>query len=330
MFAKRAPIRRIHEIHTAIRQWTYPNTTTLAQHFEVHRRTVARDIEYMRDQLRAPIAYDPAKRGYYYTEATYSLPIIQITEGELLALFLAEKVLHQYKGTPYEGLLRSAFSKLSEYLPDEVSIDLEKAGAAFSFDLKMTPSFSPEVFGALAQAIKEKKRIKITYQSPWSGKTSQREVDPYHLANVGGRWYMIGFCHARNQLRNFTPSRIRSIELTNTTFQTPENFQPNKLFESSFGVMTGKRLYNVRLKFNARVAGYIKETLWHPSQRIRDLPDGEIILTMRVSDLKEVKRWVLSWGENVEVFSPKRLRDGMCRTIGVLRQLYIGERVDSV
>jgi proteasome accessory factor B len=162
MFASRPPIRRIFEIHSAITAGTHPNTATLASRFEVHRRTISRDIEYMRDQLRAPIEYNPARRGFYYTEPNYSLPIIQMTEGEVFALFLAEKVLQQYRGTPYEGLLKSAFAKLVRNLPDEISVDLQEAVHAFSFDLRMTPPFDPEIFNALVEAVRRRPRFAST------------------------------------------------------------------------------------------------------------------------------------------------------------------------
>jgi len=322
MFRSRPPIRRIFEIHSAIHRGEYPNTTTLASRFEVHRRTIARDIEYMRDQLGAPIAYDAGKGGYHYTELAYSLPMIQMTEGEVFALFLAERVLHQYRGTPYQGLLESAFAKLARYLPDEISIDLERMGEAISFDLRMTPSFEAEVFEKLTEAVRKKVGIRITYQSAWTSETSVRRVDPYHLANVGGRWYLIGYCHMRRELRMFTPSGIREIELTGNRFEIPGDFRPEKFFETSFGVMTDKQLHRVKLRFNAKVAAFIRETMWHKSQTIRDLPGGGLVLSMRLSGLKEVKRWVLSWGENVEVLSPKKLREGVRRTVTMLQHVY--------
>ena len=111
--------------------------------------------------------------------------------------------------------------------------------------------------------------------------------------------------------------------MTSRTFQVPEDFQPEALLGSSFGVMTGKGLFNVKLRFNPKVAGFIKETDWHPSQKMCELPDGGIIVTMHLSDLKEVKRWILGWGENVEVLSPKKLREGVVNTVRQMRKVYL-------
>ena len=88
------------------------------------RRTIQRDIEFMTDRLGAPIAYDHRRRGYYYTVANFQLPSVRLTEGELVAIFLGQRVLAGYAGSPYEGLIRSAFEKICAALPDSVSLDL--------------------------------------------------------------------------------------------------------------------------------------------------------------------------------------------------------------
>ena len=94
-FSTRPPERRMIEIDYLLGRRRYPNARELAERFEVHIRTIYRDIEYMRDQLRAPIDFDPEHNGYYYTEEGYALHAAKLTEGELLSVFLAGKVLDQ-------------------------------------------------------------------------------------------------------------------------------------------------------------------------------------------------------------------------------------------
>ena len=79
----------------------------------------------MRDQYHAPIAFDRARRGFYYTELTFRLSFPQLNQGELIALFLAERMMRQFRGTPFEPDLRQAITKLSEMLPDRVSVRLD-------------------------------------------------------------------------------------------------------------------------------------------------------------------------------------------------------------
>ncbi len=108
-------------IHQAIAAGKYPNATTLAADIEAVTKTIHRDIEFMRDRLGLPIEYDGRRFGYHYTEEVSSFPTLQITEGELVALLIAEKALQQYRGTPFEKPLLSAFQKMESSLPDSVS-----------------------------------------------------------------------------------------------------------------------------------------------------------------------------------------------------------------
>ena len=79
-----------------------PNATTLARQLEVSTKSIHRDLEFMRDRLELPIEYDGSRFGYFYTEAVKAFPTLQITEGEIFALVVAEKALQQYRGTSFE------------------------------------------------------------------------------------------------------------------------------------------------------------------------------------------------------------------------------------
>jgi proteasome accessory factor B len=126
-------LARLAVIDRAIRTGTWPNATTLSRQLEVTPRTVQRDIEFLRDRLQAPVEFDPRRNGYHYSAADFQLPIIQLTEGELAALFLAERLLQQYRGTPYAAALASLFEKLTASLPKEVTIDLSHLADVYSF-----------------------------------------------------------------------------------------------------------------------------------------------------------------------------------------------------
>ena len=123
--ASRPPLARIMAIDQAVRAGRWPNARTLAEQLEVQPRTIRRDIAYMRDQLRAPLEFDAARHGFYYTEPAYRLPYFQMTEGELVALLLAERLLGQYRGTPFEQDLHRAFARITQLLPESVSVRLD-------------------------------------------------------------------------------------------------------------------------------------------------------------------------------------------------------------
>src|SRR5690625_4125330 len=121
----RPQVERMLLIHMALRDERYPNCSTLAGEIEVSTKTVQRDITFMRDRMVLPIAFDSRKNGYYYTEAVESFPMVQMTEGEMVALYVAQKVLRQYRGTKFEKPLAAAFAKLTAALPDTITIPLD-------------------------------------------------------------------------------------------------------------------------------------------------------------------------------------------------------------
>src|SRR5262245_23061040 len=123
--AARPPLRRIMVIDHAMRANRWPNTERLAEELDVTVRTVRRDIAYLRYQLRAPIRFDPVQNGYHYSEPSFRLPFLQLSQGELIALYLAERLLRQLEGTPFEANLRQAIEKVSTMLADGVSDRLD-------------------------------------------------------------------------------------------------------------------------------------------------------------------------------------------------------------
>ena len=109
----RPPLERIFEFHNLIQAGKYPNCTTLARKFEVHLRTVNRDLEFMRDRLQLPLEYDSERRGFYYTKPVENFPLVPMTESEVFALLVAHKAIAQSRGTPFEQPLATAFRKLA-------------------------------------------------------------------------------------------------------------------------------------------------------------------------------------------------------------------------
>ena len=92
----RPPLERMMKIHQAIQSGEFPNTTKLAEQLEVSTKSIQRDIEFMRDRFELPLEYNKARNGYFYSQEVSAFPTLQITEGELFALLVAEKALQQY------------------------------------------------------------------------------------------------------------------------------------------------------------------------------------------------------------------------------------------
>lgn len=307
----RPPVERMIRIHQLIQAGGYPSASALAQELEVSTKSIYRDLEFMRERMELPLAYDSTRFGYCYTQEISAFPTLQITEGELFALLVAEKALQQYRGTSFEKPLISAFKKMAASLPETISLHLADWEQTISFRTSAEPILNLQIFDLLAKATARRQQVVLTYRKPGRPEAEPRTVDPYHLANINGEWFLFAFDHLRKDIRTFVPARIQEVKLTGTNFTRPRQFDLQQRLRDSFGVHSGQGDFAIRLQFNEAVADYIREKKWHPSQKLRDLPEGGLVLELRLSSLAEIQRWVLGWGGQVEVLAPPELAEAV-------------------
>jgi predicted DNA-binding transcriptional regulator YafY len=307
----RPPLERMLRIHQSLQSGKFPNASTLAAEIEVASKTIHRDIEFMRDRMNLPIQYNTSRSGYFYDGEVSAFPTMQITEGELFALVVAEKALQQYRGTSFEKPLLSAIKKMEQSLPDTISLNLADVGQAISFRTRVEPILDLKIFDGLARAVAQRQQLELDYRKPGAGKAEVRTVDPYHLANINGEWFLFAFDHGRADIRKFVPARIRGMKPTGKTFERSKKFSLEKQLRDSFGVHSGEGEFDVVIRFNARAADYIREKKWHESQRLEELKNGSVELHLKLSSLVEVERWILSWGGDAKVIKPRELAEAV-------------------
>ena len=294
-------------IHQAIQSGQFPHAPRLAAELEVSSKSIQRDLEFMRDRLGLPLEFNRARNGYHYTEEVSGFPTLQITEGELFALLVAEKALQQYRGTTFEKPLVSAFKKMSASLPDTISLHLADWDQTISFRTSAVPILNLEVFDALAKATTNRTQLTLVYRKPGQRETDTRVIDPYHLANINGEWFLFAYDHSRQDIRTFAPARIQSVEPTGKRFLRPQKFSLERRLRNSFGVHSGHGEFEVVIRFDELIADYVREKKWHASQELRELSDGGVELRLRLSSLGEIERWILSWGGNAVPLKPAAL-----------------------
>src|SRR5208283_386883 len=306
----RPPLERMLRIHQALQAGGFPNASKFAREIEVATKTIHRDIEFMRDRLNLPIEFDASRNGYFYTEEVSAFPTMQITEGEIFALVVAEKALQQYRGTSFEKPLLSAIKKMEQSLPDTISLNLADIEQTISFRTRAEQILDLKIFDALAKAAAHRQQLELHYRKP-GHPAEKRRVDAYHLANINGEWYLFAYDHARKDLRTFVPARIQSVRPTGETFERPQKFSLEKRLRDSFGVHAGAGEFEVAIRFNARAADYVREKKWHESQQLRELKGGGVELRMKLSSLMEIERWILSWGGDAKVLKPRELAEAV-------------------
>jgi len=305
----RPPLQRMLQIHQAIASGRHPNASGLARELEVSAKSIQRDIDFMRDRLGLPLEYDERRWGYRYTQPVRDFPMVKITEGELFALVVAEKAVQQYRGTNFEKPLLSALQKLAQALPETFSLHLADWDRTISFRTSAEPVLNLDVFDTLARATAQRRQLEIVYRKPGRAVCETRVIDPYHLANINGEWYLFAFDHLRQDVRTFVPARMQSVRDTGRCFRRPTGFSVDERLRESFGVHSGEGRFEVVLRFTPRVADYIREKRWHASQVRRDLEGGGVELRLKLSSLVEIERWVLGWGGDARVIQPRELAE---------------------
>jgi proteasome accessory factor B len=160
------------------------------------------------------------------------------------------------------------------------------------------------------------------YRKPGTKTPEARRVHPYHLTCTDNRWYLLAHDVEREDIRTFALGRISAPDLATDHFPRPAHFDPEKYLRGSFTVMKGDGDHEVVIEFDPWAADVVRGRQWHSSQQVTNLPDGRSRMTMRLSGLEEVERWVLSWGTHATVISPTALADRVHTIAATLAQRY--------
>jgi len=312
---------RLLFIDRKVGEGRYPNCSSLAEEWEVSSKTIQRDLEYMRYQLDAPIEYSAKHRGYYYTEENFNLPALSMKESDLFGMYLSEKLLIQYKGTPIYKSLCSVFKKIEQSLPDKISMYPANDQEKFTVFPPFSTTVLPNVWKVLLDCLRSSHQVKIQHKNP-GREPVDRTIDPYQGVRFEGDWYVVGQCYLRNEIRTFSMSRILTAKKTGEIFQIPTDFNFKKLSGSHFGVHWSDDEIKVKIRFNIRVADYVRERTWHPSQKIVECETGDVVLSLTVNHLLELKRWILSWGGDAQVLEPNYFARDIMEAVNDTAALY--------
>src|SRR5438270_12714871 len=303
----RPPLERMMRLHGALKARQFPNCQKIAAELEVSPKTIQRDIDFMRYRLGLPIDYHPQEFGFYYTEPVTGFPNIEVSEGEITALLVAQKALGQYKGTPFERPLHPAFRKITDRLKDRVSFSWHDLEDAISFRSAGASVADLELFETVSKGVVRCVELEFEYRKLQSSGYESRRVRPYHLGCLENQWYLFAEDLERRQLRTFALPRMRKVALTTKGFRRPADFSIAQVLSGSFGVHSAGKKQRIRVRFDPFAARLVAERKWHESQRVRDLADGSIILELEHGGLQDIERWILRWGKNAQVLAPNEL-----------------------
>ncbi|HEX5041171.1 MAG TPA: WYL domain-containing protein [Candidatus Limnocylindria bacterium] len=285
-------------------------------------RTVYRDINALDEELGVPVFQ--ADRGRYGIDRKFFLPPLRLTVPEAIVLFLASRLIARWSDQ-YDAAVVSAFTKLADALPQPIARHVAATMLAIGEHDPNEP-FSRS-FSAVARGWAEGRVVEIDYD-PGTGPRKRTRVQPYFLEPDAAlrSVYLIGFDEPAQAMRTYKVERIRSATLTHDRYEIPDDFDPDAWLANSWGIWSsdGTPTVRIRLRFDPSIAHRVREAVWHRSQELVELPDGGVELSVSVAGIVEIRPWILSWGDGVEVLEPPELRESVAGAVARASAQYAG------
>jgi predicted DNA-binding transcriptional regulator YafY len=285
-------------------------------------RTIWRDLQVL-ERAGFPLYGDKGADGprsiWKLQEAFKAGLPVKLTLAETAALLMSRDLLRP-AGPPILGAaITSAFDKISRALSRDARQLLDQMRESIGVRTVGAKLQAPaaEHVALIQRAMLELRRLDMRYYSMSRDEENRRQVDPYHLTVYDGGYYLVGHCHWRGAERTFAVDRIRELRMLTQRFTVRAAFDAEEYLKHTWGIIKGE-IVPVKVIFSRSVARYIRDRLWHPSQELRELPEGRLELRLRVADTLEVRRWILGYGADAEVVEPAALRDSLRSSAQIL------------
>jgi len=322
-FKDRPLWRRLQTIHHEMKDGRYPNASTLAAALGVSTKTVQRDLDYMRDELEAPIEFERLENGYFYSRPDYVLPFLPVDGKDLFSIGVAAQVLSLFGGTPLARDLKACYQRLAELMPPAVRLRPHIVMERLTLRAAAFRPVREETWQAVSEALQKGTVLSIRYRSAGAAAGEPRSIRPYAFVLSGRDWMVLALDQLAGQIKIFYLSRIEEARATGERYAIPKDFDADAFFRNTFGLFVGAgKPFRFRVRFSRQISDEVRELQWHPGQRIETTGEGEAILELPAQSLKEARRFVLAYGKDAFVLDPPDLIEDLRREIGELSQAY--------
>jgi predicted DNA-binding transcriptional regulator YafY len=294
----------------------------LAKKLGVSVRSLHRYIA-MLDEMGIPVYSERGPGGGFSLVRGYKLPPLIFTPEEAVTVCLGAELTKEMWGRLYEEAAQGALAKIENVLPDEQRDEVAWARRSLVTAGLHYPNLADcaSLLETLRGAVRAQKRVRMLYQGNQQTAPLRRDADPYALANSRGWWYVVGFCRLRKAIRSFRIDRIHTLEVLETGFERPADFDARKYLipEPQSAAVRG------RLKFAPAAAHLVlNNRFWW--EGVEQQPDGSVLAAFSAPDLIWAASLTLSYGPAVTVEDPAELRRLLGEWAQALAQRYSGER----
>lgn len=295
----------------------------MAEVCDVSRRTIFRDLNALR-RAGVPAKFRADRQGYGVASGFFLDPP-RFVEDEILALILLS---HGPGAGETEALRRAARSgalKCAEALPSEErgrALALAESIEAGREHRVVRPG-RLQIYQSVIRALAERRQLRAWYREPGEAEETVSKISPYRLVVEGDVWCLVGRSSLHRGVRILKLPWIHRLELTDDRAEIPPRFRASRHLGCAGH---GDRRCRVELRFSPRIAPEVSEYLWHPTQRIEPEPAGGVRLSLSVDDPGHLERWIRSFGSEVEVLSPRSLRQRIGREALKVAKAHLGAK----
>ena len=279
----------------------------IARRTGVATRTVYRDLRALEEEVGVAVWSEEGRWGVVGEEF---LPPLKLTLDEAMAVVLSARLMVRY-ADKYDPDLAAAFEKLEEVLPRPLAEHVERTLDVLA-QHQRDPAFSERVH-RLTRAWAERRVVTLDYEpARYAPEATARRavVRPYLIepSLQTHALYLIGWDETRDGMRTFKIERIRDVSLTPDGFDAP-GAEIDGMFERAWDIIADQEPVDVVLRFSSAVASRVREARWHPTETVAEEADGSLLWRATVAGPIEIRLWILSWADDVEVLEPADLRE---------------------
>jgi predicted DNA-binding transcriptional regulator YafY len=261
----------------------------------------------------------PAYGGFSLVRG-YKLPPLVFTPEEAVAISLGTSLVSEMWGQLYHEAAQGALAKLENVLPDEQRQEIawaRRSLVATGMNRANLGTLAPQL-EKLRRAVRENRRVNMTYHNGTNPHGEQRDLDPYALIHRWGWWYVAGFCHLRQEMRSFRVDRIAELNLTGQTFPAPVDFDIHAYMAQEWQNIPQMK---VRMRFAPQFAHLVQygRGYW---EALEEGADGSAVVTFSAPDVHAATSNALAYGPAVTVLEPPEVRQMVQEWARAAAELY--------
>ena len=318
---------RFYKIQNLLRSRHFVSMQDFMSELGVSRATFKRDLEYLRDRMRAPIVYDRDQKAYAFDHAIadsqlWQLPGLWFSADELQALLTMDRLLGDLQPGVLSELIAPLRKRLRSLLEsgEHSADDIARRIKILSMGSRRV---APAHFRTIATAVLTRRRLQLRHQRRQDGEVIEREVSPQRLVHYRDNWYLDAWCHKRQALRTF------GLDAIETAMVVPDKEVKEigedtleRHYASGYGIFAGSATQDAVLQFGASRARWVSRETWHPEQIGTPQLDGTYLLQFPYSQEPELVMDILKYGADVQVLAPESLRKAVAEKLRAAAKLY--------